>query len=57
MTYQEALRYGQLRLTAAGNFEVESDAWLLMSAACRIDRNFYYVYGNEDMQEEQEKKY
>lgn len=57
MTYQEALRYGQIRLTAAGVLEVESDAWLLMSAACRIDRNFYYVYGNEDMREEQEKEY
>lgn len=57
MTYQEALRYGQIRLIAAGILEVESDAWLLMSAACRIDRNFYYVYGNEDMREEQEKEY
>lgn len=57
MTYQEALRYGQIRLIAAGILEVESDAWLLMSAACHIDRNFYYVYGNEDMREEQEKEY
>lgn len=57
MTYQEALRYGQIRLIAAGVLEVESDAWLLMSAVCRIDRNFYYVYGNEEMKEEQEKEY
>ena len=57
MTYQEALRYGQIRLIAAGVLEVESDAWLLMSAVCRIDRNFYYVYGNEEMIKEQEKEY
>lgn len=57
MTYQEALRYGQIRLRAAGVLEVESDAWLLMSAVCRIDRNFYYVYGNEEMIKEQEKEY
>ena len=37
MTYQEALRYGQIRLIAAGVLEVESDAWLLMSAVCRIE--------------------
>ena len=57
MTYQEALRYGQIRLIAAGVLEVESDAWLLMSAVCRIDRNFYYVYGNEEITKEQEKEY
>lgn len=57
MTYQEALRYGQICLKAAKISEGENDAWLLMSAACRIDRNFYYVYGREDMREEQEKEY
>lgn len=57
MTYQEALRYGQICLKAAEISEGENDAWLLLSAVCRIDRNFYYVYGREDMREEQEKEY
>lgn len=57
MTYQEALQYGQICLKAAKISEAENDAWLLMSAACRIDRNFYYVYGYEELKEEQEKEY
>lgn len=57
MTYQEGLRYGQICLKAAKISEAENDAWLLMSAACRIDRNFYYVYGYEELKEEQEKEY
>lgn len=57
MTYREAIRFGESVLSDAQIEDAKIDAWLLLEMACRIDRNFYYMHMEEDMQEEQVSEY
>lgn len=57
MTYREAYVKGCRMLEGHLTENVETDAWLLLSAACGIDRNFYYMHMNERMGAEAEGAY
>lgn len=57
MTYREAIRFGESVLSDAQIEDAKIDAWLLLEMVCRIDRNFYYMHMEEDMQEEQVSEY
>lgn len=57
MTYREALGQGERRLLAAEIPDAATDAWLLLSLVCQIDRNFYYMYGGEEMELEKSRQY
>lgn len=57
MTYKEAFERGSKVLDTAGIAESKLDAWYLLEQATKIDRNFYYVHGNNEMLEEQQKEF
>lgn len=49
MTFREAMCFGEEKLNTAGVMDAKSDAWLLLTYVCKIDRTFYYVHMDEDM--------
>ncbi len=53
MTYREAIILGEEKLKEAGIEEAKSDAWLLLTAACKIDHTFYYMHMDEELLQEQ----
>ena len=57
MTYQQALKWGELFLQEKGVEDAKTDSWLLLAMACHIDRNFYYLHMREEMQKEQIEAY
>lgn len=52
MTYREALSLGEKILSIAGIEEIKTDAWLLLEMAAKIDRSFYYLHMEEEIQRE-----
>lgn len=57
MTYCKAVRKGERFLRENGIEEAGTDAWLLLSFVCGIDRNFYYMHMQTEMPEERQKRY
>lgn len=57
MTYQKVLRDGQICLEENGIQDAATDAWLLLSAVCGIDRNYYYLHMNHEMPEKSIARY
>ena len=57
MTYCEALRQGGQLLREHGILDAKQDAWLLLSRACGIDRNFYYMHMRDEIENERQKEY
>lgn len=57
MTFREAMILGEKRLVDAGIVDARTDAWLLLTTACKIDHTYYYVHMDEDMTEEQSQEY
>lgn len=57
MTYAEHLKTGMILLGGAGIDTPELDAWYLMEYICKIDKNFYYLHMQEDMDEIQSREY
>lgn len=57
MTFREAMILGEKRLVDAGIVDARTDAWLLLTTACKIDHTYYYVHMDEDMSEEQSQEY
>ncbi len=57
MTYQELLNHGESILSAAEIAGARNDAWLLLEAMLKIDRNFYYMHMKEEVSEEQRESY
>ena len=43
MTVSKALRLSQAELEAAGDIDAKTDAWLIVSFYCKIDKNAYYM--------------
>ncbi len=52
MTFREAMCFGEEKLNTAGIVDAKSDAWLLLTYVCKIDRTFYYVHMDEEMSPE-----
>ena len=52
MTFREAMCFGEEKLNTAGIIDAKSDAWLLLTYICKIDRTFYYVHMDEEMNPE-----
>ncbi len=52
MTFREAMCFGEEKLNTAGIVDAKSDAWLLLTYVCKIDRTFYYVHMDEAMDPE-----
>lgn len=57
MTYREAINLGEKVLSLANIVDAKSDAWLLLTMACKIDHTFYYMHIDEEMEEEQVKEF
>ena len=57
MTLREALALGRDLLKQSEIEEYETDAWLLLEAACGCTRNDLYLHGNEPLLEEKEVLY
>lgn len=57
MTYREALNLGEKVLSMADIADRRTDAWLLLSMVCRMERSAYYLHMEEDMPEEELKEY
>lgn len=57
MTYREALNLGGKLLTEAEITDAKTDAWLLLSMVCRMERSFYYLHMEEDLPEEELSEY
>lgn len=57
MTYRDAIALGEKILNMADIVDAKNDAWLLLTAACKIDHTFYYMHMDEDMDSEQVKEY
>lgn len=57
MTYREAISRGEQILSDAGIADVKTDAWLLLEMAARIDRSYYYLHMNDEMEREQVEEY
>lgn len=57
MTYREAVASGTATLELAGVTDSELDAWYLLQMVCRIERSYYYMHGEEDLPEEQQREY
>ncbi len=57
MTYRESLLWGEEMLKESGIADAKIDAWLLLSMACGIDRNFYYMHMRDAMGAGQQKAY
>lgn len=50
-------RYGQECLEDSGIEDAAQDAWLLMEYVCNINKSFYYLHMNDDMDEEDALQY
>lgn len=57
MTYREAMSFGEEQLNNAGIVDAKTDAWILLTYVCKIDRTFYYVHMDEEMLPEQLAEY
>lgn len=57
MTYREAVASGTETLELAGVTDSELDAWYLLQMVCRIERSYYYMHGDEEVSEEQQREY
>lgn len=57
MTYREAVEFGTKCLTDAGVPDAALDAWYLLQMACKIERSYYYVHGEEDITQDAQKEY
>lgn len=57
MTFREAISKGKERLENAGIVDAKTDAWLLITTACKIDHTYYYMHMDEDMTQEQLHEY
>lgn len=57
MTYREALNLGEGILAMADIADAKTDAWLLLSMICKMERSFYYLHMEEDLPEEQLREY
>ena len=52
MTLHEMLSYGKDKLNKASIADSELDAWLLLEHVLKINRTFYYLHLNEEVEEE-----
>ena len=41
MTYREAMKLSEEKLTKSNIADAKNDAWLLLAMACRIDHTYY----------------
>lgn len=57
MTFREAISFGERQLNEVGIVDAQNDAWLLLTFVCKIDRTFYYVHMDEQMDIEQQAEY
>lgn len=57
MTFREAMAFGEGKLNSAGIADAKTDAWILLTYVCKIDRTFYYVHMDEEMDLEQLAEY
>ena len=57
MTFREAMSFGEEKLNTAGIVDAKTDAWILLTYVCRIDRTYYYVHMDEAMSAEQLAEY
>jgi release factor glutamine methyltransferase len=57
MTFREAISFGERQLNEVGIIDAQNDAWLLLTFVCKIDRTFYYVHMDEQMEIEQQAEY
>lgn len=57
MTFREAMAFGEKKLNSAGIADAKTDAWILLTYVCKIDRTFYYVHMDEEMSPEQLAEY
>lgn len=57
MTYREAVNLGEKILTMASIADAKTDAWLLLSMVCKMERSFYYLHMEEEVPEEQLSEY
>lgn len=53
MTFREAIEKGEKSLKYVGIMDAKTDAWLLLTMACKIDHTYYYMHMDEDMTQEQ----
>lgn len=57
MTYREAIKFGEEVLVVANVADAKTDAWLLLSTVCRMERSFYYLHMEDDLPEEELSEY
>ena len=57
MTLEEALTYGRQTLTEARITEAALDAWYLLEYVCKIDRSYYYLHYQDELEEEKQQEY
>ena len=49
MTFREAMSFGEEQLNNAGIVDAKTDAWILLTYVCKIDRTYYYVHMDDVM--------
>lgn len=52
MTYRQAEQKGEGMLQAAGITDAKIDAWLLLEMVAHIDRSFYFLHADEEVEPE-----
>ena len=52
MTYKQAEQKGEQMLLDAGVMDAKIDAWLLLEMVAKIDRSFYFMHTNEEVDPE-----
>lgn len=52
MTYRQAEQKGENMLQAAGVMDAKIDAWLLLEMVAKIDRSFYFMHTDEEVEPE-----
>lgn len=57
MTLRETVEAGAMILERAGVPDAKIDAWYLLEMVCHIDKNYYYMHGEDDITEEQQRDY
>lgn len=57
MTYKEAVEYGIGLLKDADIMDANLDAWYLLQMVCKVERNFFYVHGEEELSADLQKEY
>ena len=50
MTYKQAEKKGEELLEAAGIADSKIDAWLLLEMVAHIDRSFYFMHGDDEVE-------